>query len=94
MVLGVGVLIAKIDIKSAYHLIPVCPADRKWLGMQAAGQVDGMLPFGLRSVPKMFNAVADALEWCIKQEGVEFIFHYLDDFAVVGPPNSKHARRL
>ena len=24
----------------------------------------------------------------MKQEGVEFLFHYLDDFAVVGPPNS------
>ena len=51
--------------------------------------MDGMLPFGLQSAPKIFNAVADALEWCVKQEGVEFLFHYLDDFAVVGPPNSR-----
>ena len=50
--------------------------------------MDGMLPFGLRSAPKIFNAVADALEWCVSKEGVELIFHYLDDFAVVGPPDS------
>ena len=91
MSLGVGAFNAKIDIKSVYRLIPVCPADRKWLGMQWQDRVyvDGMLPFGLRSAPKIFNAVADALEWCVKQEGVEFLFHYLDDFAVVGPPNSR-----
>ena len=45
--------------------------------------MDGMLPFGLSSAPKIFNSVADALEWCVSREGVEFIFHYLDDFAVV-----------
>ena len=88
MSLGVGAL---TDIKSAYCLIPVCSADSKWLGMQWQGRVyvDGMLPFELRSVPKIFNDVADALEWCVKQGGVEFLFHYLDDFAVIGPPNSR-----
>ena len=50
--------------------------------------VDGMLPFGLRSACKIFNAVADAIEWCVAQEGVEHIFHYLDDFAVLGLPDS------
>ena len=40
-------------------------------------------------MPKIFNDVADALEWCVKQGGVEFLFHYLDDFAVIGPPNSR-----
>ena len=47
-----------------------------------------MLPFGLRSAPKIFTAVADALEWCIHQRGVDGIFHYLDDFLVMGPPDS------
>ena len=28
------------------------------------------------------------MEWCVVREGVEHIFHYLDDFAVVGPPDS------
>jgi len=59
--------------------------------MQWNGQVyvDGMLPFGLRSAPKIFNAVADALEWCVATEGVQDIYHYLDDFATIGPPDSK-----
>lgn len=90
MQLGHGALLAKIDIKSAYRLIPVHPSDRMLLGMEWNGAVyiDGMLPFGLRSAPKIFNAVADALEWCIAQKGVEYIFHYLDDFLVMGPPES------
>ena len=34
MSLGKGALIAKIDIKSAYRLVPVHPSDRKWLGVK------------------------------------------------------------
>ena len=48
-----------------------------------------MLPFGLRSATKTFTAVADALEWCIVKEGVEFVYHYLDDFVVLGLPDSE-----
>ena len=47
--------------------------------------MDGMLPFGLRSAPKIFTAVADALEWVARQRGVSEIDHYLDDFVTLGP---------
>ena len=82
MQLGNGSLLAKIDIKSAYWLVPGHLSDRTTLGMQQNGSlyVDGMLPFGLRSAPTILNAVADTLEWCITQKGVHHIFHYLDDF--------------
>ena len=83
-------MIAKIDIEYAYRLIPVRPVDRKWLGVQWDGAVyvDAALPFGLRSAPKIFNAVADGLEWCAAKEGIEHIFHYLDNFDVLGLPHS------
>ncbi len=58
------------DIQSAYRLVPVHPRQI---------YVDRMLPFGLRSAPKIFNAMASRLE------GVE---HSLDDCGVVGPPES------
>ena len=90
--LGWGSLIPKIGIKSAYRLVPVAPCDRHLLGMKWKGNiyVDGMLPFGLRSAPKIFTALADALEWCIAKKGVEFIYHYLNDFVVQGPrPDSE-----
>ena len=70
--LGPHTLMAKIDIESAYRLIPVHPEDRFLLGVNWRDQVyiDPMLPFGLRSAPKIFNAVADALEWCLRADGI------------------------
>ncbi len=81
---------AKLDVQAAYRLIPVHPDDRPLLGVQwgDAWYVDGMLPFGLRSAPKIFTAVADALEWCTRQRGVTEIDHYLDDFITIGSPGS------
>ena len=71
-------------------MVPVHPEDRHYLGMEWGGYVyvDGMLPFGLRSAPIIFTAIADALEWCIRQAGVDDVFHYLDDYVVLGPPDS------
>ena len=63
--LGPGALLAKVDIKFVYRLIPVHPQDRLLQGMvwDGGAYIDPMLPFGLRSAPKIFNAVADALAW-------------------------------
>ena len=88
--LGPGALLAKADIKAAYRLVPVHPEDRPLLGMQWQGQyfIDARLPFGLRSAPIIFTAVADALEWCVRQRGVVGIDHYLDDYIIVAQPGS------
>lgn len=65
LVVGTGTLMAKMDIKKAYRTVPVQPADRWLLGMRWGGKVfvDKTLPFGLRSAPLIFSAVADALAW-------------------------------
>ena len=69
---GWGAYLAKVDIKNAYRIIPVHPEDRALLGMQWEGAlyVDAALPFGLRSAPKIFTNVADALEWMLRERGV------------------------
>ncbi len=87
---GVGAQLAKIDIRSAYRIVPVHPDDRWLLGMSWEGAlyVDTALPFGLRSAPKIFNAVAGAAEWMARQQGVAPMFRYLDDFLIVGAPGS------
>ena len=79
---GRGALLAKVDIKSAYRIVEVHPEDRLLLGMQFAGLtfVDSALPLGLRSAPKIFTALADALEWVVRRAGVNTLLHYLDDF--------------
>ena len=88
---GKGALMAKVDVRSAYRNIPVHPDDRWLMGMMWEGSlyVDTALPFGLRSAPKIFTAVADAAQWIIQQEGVDFIIHYLDDFLAIGAPESE-----
>ena len=88
--LGRGALLAKFDIANAYRAVPVHPSDRLLLGLSWRGDtfVDGALPFGLRSAPKLFTAVADALLWAIGRRNVVHAMHYFDDFLIVGPPNS------
>lgn len=92
--LGMGTELAKADIKSAYRLVPVHPDDRPLLAMQWEGMVyvDAALPFGLRSAPKIFNALADALEWIVKHQGAQFLWHYLDDYITVGRAGSGECR--
>ena len=50
------------------------------------GQCTLILPFGLRSIPKIFTALADAAEWIAKRAGVKRLMHYLDNFSLVGTP--------
>lgn len=42
--------------------------------------MDNVLPFGLRSAPKIFSAVADAAQWIMLAKGMGNLLHYLDDF--------------
>ena len=50
--------------------------------------INTVLPFGLRSAPKIFTAVADALQWILQRKGLHFLMHYLVDFLFLGRPNS------
>ena len=90
LTLGKHCLLAKIDIEAAFRNIPVHPDDCHLLGMQWRDQlfVDTVLPFGLRSAPKIFNNVADALQWAAKHAGISYLEHFLDDFITAGAPLS------
>ena len=92
--MGPGTLIAKIDIKSAYRIVPVHPADRHLLGLEwkEATYIDSALPFGLRSAPQIFNALADALQWILQQHGVSHLWHYLDDYLTAGAADSEECQ--
>ena len=83
---GHGAWMVKLDLKHAYSIVPIHPDDRILLGMQWRGNVflDICLPFGLRSAPKIFSAIADALLWIMLQRGVKKAIHYLDDFLIIG----------
>ena len=79
---------AKVDIESVH------PQDRPLQAVRWGYQifVDPMLPFGLRSAPKIFNAVADGLHWHLQRSGIQHLYHYLDDFMMLGPPHSRQCQ--
>ena len=83
---GQGTLMAKVDLHSAYRHVPVHSGDQHLLGLEWKGvtYVDKALPFGLRSAPKVFSAVADSLTWALQCEGIQNCVHYLDDFLLWG----------
>ena len=56
-----GSRLAKVNIEAAYHLILVLPMDRPLKATSWEG--------------KMFIAVADALEWYLKQQEIRYIYH-------------------
>ena len=95
MQLGRGALMVKVDIEAGYRLVPVHPEDRPLLGVRWEGSIylDTMLPFGLRSAAKIFNVVADALQWLLHQQGVEELDHYLDDFVMWGASATRQCHR-
>ena len=69
---GKGALMAKFDLKAAYRNVPVHPDNRWLLGMVWENQlfVDVALPFGFGSTPMIFSALANGLEFMIRQAGV------------------------
>lgn len=50
--------------------------------------MDVALPFGLHSAPLLFTAVADALQWIMRERGVDWVDHYIDDYITMGAPKS------
>jgi len=74
-----------VDIHIAYRIVPIHPADRWLMGMtwEGAMLINTVLPFSLCSAPKIFTAITDTAEWIVKQQVVEFVMHYLDDFLVL-----------
>ena len=93
--LGRGCQLAKIDIESAFRIVPVHPHDRHLLcvSWNEALYMDTVLPFGLRSAPKIFNALADALEWTTLTRGATYLKHYLDDFVTTGHPHTQECKQ-
>ena len=84
-------MLAKIDIQSAFHFLPVDLEDCHLLTISWKGEVyiDHCIPFGLRLAPKLFNTLADLLSWATQKAGVSYLIHYLDDYLTMGPPLSQ-----
>ena len=49
--------------------------------------VDALLPFGLHSAPRIFTALADALQWILQRRGVTLAWHYMTTLLYVVLPH-------
>lgn len=85
-----GCRLTKINIENAFRNVPVHPHDRHLLGLSWNGKsyIDAVLPFGLGSAPKIFNALADTLQRIAEQCGISYLRHYLDDLITAGRPHT------
>ena len=80
--LGPGSFLAKADVKSAFRLIPVDPDQYHLLcySWRDCYYIDTCLPMGARSSCQIFEKFSSSLEFILKELGVKFVIHYLDDF--------------
>ena len=79
---GRGCYRSKVDIKSAFRICPVRPANWPLLGIhwQRKYYFECALPFGLRSSPAIFNSEADAVEWIFVNKSPTLLSFTMDDY--------------
>jgi hypothetical protein len=85
--LGQNALLAKTDLKSAFRLLPINPADFDLLGIKCNNRYyfDKSLPFGSKLSCALFNRFSTFLHWLVcKKSQNSNIIHYLDDFLFGG----------
>jgi len=85
--LGQGALLSKMDVKSAFRLLPIHPSDFELLGFKLEGcyYFDKCLPFGCAISCALFEKFSTFLEWLvIQRSGQDNVCHYLDDFLFGG----------
>ena len=86
------VYMAKVDIESAFRIIPVSPADRPFLGFKWRDKfyMDAVLPMGCSSSCAIFEAFSSSLHWIAENKlGISAMVHYLDDFLILAESKSK-----
>lgn len=85
--LGRGALLGKMDIKSAFRLLPIRPCEFQLLGFQLLGKIfiDKVLCLGCAISCNLFETFSTFLEWVVKfKSGKDSVDHYLDDFLFAG----------
>ena len=84
---GRGSNLGKIDIKSAFRLLIVNPADFDLLGIKFKDKfyIDKCLPMGCAVSCNLFEKFATFVQWVIESRtGLHTLDHYLDDFIFIG----------
>ncbi|VDI42631.1 Hypothetical predicted protein [Mytilus galloprovincialis] len=95
--LGIGAKLAKMDIKSAFRLLPVYPGDFDLLGFKIEDEyyIDKAMAMGCSISCAIFEKFSTFLHWVLKSKsGSNNIDHYLDDFYFGGKSDSDECEQL
>lgn len=82
-----------IDLKSAYHQVPILPEERPYTAFEAAGNLYQFrrIPFGVSNGVSSFQRTID---WLIRTENLKGTFAYLDDITICGKTPEEHDYNL
>lgn len=82
-----------IDLKSAYHQIPIKESEKHYTAFEAGGKLYHFLrvPFGVTNGVACFQRVIDKI---IQDEGLEGTFPYIDNITVCGDDQVEHDTNL
>ena len=104
--LGSSCYLAKLDLADAFKHVPVRQEDWPLLGSTWYSYVpetdsfvlqyyfDRVLMFGGRSSPRLFDDIAKASAFIMKQQGVSYCDQYLDDFVTAAPTHTECTTNL
>ena len=83
---GLGCFLAKTDIKNAFRIIPINPADYHLLGIKWRKLYcyDRAMPTGCSSSCRTFEAFSTAVEWIAQEKLlIDKLLNLLDDFLII-----------
>ena len=82
-----------LDLKSAYHQVPIREEERKYTGFEAGSKLYQFLkiPFGVTNGVSCFQRTVDSI---ITKESLKDTFVYVDNITVCGQNQESHDRNL
>ena len=82
-----------LDLRSAYHQIPIRDEEKKYTAFEADGKLFQFtrIPFGVTNGVAAFQRVMDTI---VSQEGLSDTFVYLDNITVCGRDQAEHDENL
>ncbi len=94
---GRGAWLAKVDITSAFKVMPIHPDSWQLFGIQWAGKFyfAFRLTFGCKSSPKIFDMLSEAVCLILSNNyAIPQLIHLLDDFLIISPPDAIPAAHI
>ena len=84
---------SSLDLKSAYHQIPVRENEKKFTGFEANGKLYQFcrIPFGITNGVASFQRVIDDI---IEKEKLQATYAYVDNITVCGKTQDEHDKNL